>query len=119
MNIGKIHKLVFGTGDQKEEKLKATIKTRLLILECFLVANDQKSSDQAPDYRLVEIIKDSDEVEIGAAWTKRSQKTGEEYLSLSIDDPSFDKRLNAYAFKQGEGHWDIVWSRPKPSVPET
>ena len=109
MNIGKIHKLNLN-GD---EKLKAVIKMRTLSLECFLEENEFQNSDASPKYRIVEINPQGDEVEIGAAWEKRPKSGGDPYLSLSIDDPSFEKPIHLYAFKKGEGHWDIVWQRPR------
>ncbi|MCW8308989.1 DUF736 domain-containing protein [Acidiphilium sp. PA] len=51
-------------------------------------------------------------VEIGAAWSKRSNE-GRDYLSLKLDDPSFTAPIFANLFddEDGEGY-SLIWSRP-------
>ncbi len=51
-------------------------------------------------------------VEIGAAWSKRSNE-GRDYLSLKLDDPSFNAPIFANLFddEDGEG-FTLIWSRP-------
>ena len=51
-------------------------------------------------------------VEIGAAWSKRSNE-GREYLGLKLDDPSFNAPIFANLFddEDGEGY-SLIWSRP-------
>lgn len=52
------------------------------------------------------------QVEIGAAWAKRSSE-GRDYLGLKLDDPSFTAPIYANLFddEDGEGH-SLIWSRP-------
>ena len=52
-------------------------------------------------------------VEIGAAWPKRSEE-GRDYLSLKLDDPSFNAPIYANLFddEDGEGY-TLLWSRPR------
>jgi uncharacterized protein (DUF736 family) len=52
-------------------------------------------------------------VEIGAAWSKRSEE-GRDYLSLKLDDPSFTAPIYANLF-DGEGgeDYNLLWSRPR------
>jgi hypothetical protein len=50
--------------------------------------------------------------EIGAAWSKRSEE-GRDYLSLKLDDPSFNAPIYANLFDDEEG--DGYWSRPRKS----
>ena len=52
--------------------------------------------------------------EIGAAW-KKTSKEGADYLSVSIDDPSFPERINCRLVKTGseQGH-TLYWERPRP-----
>ena len=72
-----------------------------------------KKSDKAPDYRVFHI---SDELtsEIGAAWKKTSREGGE-YLSVSLDDPSFAEKINCRLVKTGseQGH-TLFWERSRP-----
>ena len=51
--------------------------------------------------------------EIGAAWSKRSSE-GREYLSLKLDDPSFNAPIFANLFddEDGEG-FTLIWSRSR------
>ncbi|HQT90111.1 MAG TPA: DUF736 domain-containing protein, partial [Acidiphilium sp.] len=50
--------------------------------------------------------------EIGAAWSKRSNE-GRDYLSVKLDDPSFNAPIYANLFDDegGEGY-SLIWSRP-------
>ncbi|MEY9365922.1 uncharacterized protein (DUF736 family) [Bradyrhizobium diazoefficiens] len=54
----------------------------------------------------------SGRVEIGAAWSKRSNE-GRDYLGLKLDDPSFTAPIfaNLFADEEGEG-FSLIWSRP-------
>jgi uncharacterized protein (DUF736 family) len=73
----------------------------------------EKRSDNAPDYRVFQIT-DTFSSEIGAAW-KKTSKEGAEYLSVSIDDPSFAERTNCRLVKTGseQGH-TLFWERTRP-----
>jgi hypothetical protein len=41
-----------------------------------------------------------------------SNSTGETFLNGKIEDPSLDKPLYISAFRQEDGSYNIVWSRP-------
>ena len=50
--------------------------------------------------------------EIGAAWTKRSRE-GRDYLSLTLDDPSFRQPIFANLIDDADGEGaSLIWSRP-------
>ena len=70
-------------------------------------------SDKAPDFRVFHIGDDFTS-EIGAAW-KKTSKEGAEYLSVSLDDPSFAEKLNCRLVKTGseQGH-SLFWERTRP-----
>ena len=72
-----------------------------------------KKSDNAPDFRVFHFAADFSS-EIGAAW-KKTSKEGADYLSVSIDDPSFPERINCRLVKTGseQGH-TLYWERPRP-----
>jgi uncharacterized protein (DUF736 family) len=74
----------------------------------------EKKSDKAPDFRVFHIA-ESFSSEIGAAWKKTSQEGGTEYLSVSMDDPSFPERINCRLVKTGseQGH-TLYWERARP-----
>jgi uncharacterized protein (DUF736 family) len=48
-----------------------SIKTLSIRADVAIVANDAKTSDSQPDYRVL-----SDGVELGAGWNRRSQNSG-------------------------------------------
>ena len=64
-------------------------------------------SDKAPTHR-VHVRR----TELGAAWSKRSQGD-RDYLSLKLDDPSFNAPIYASLVEDegGETH-SLVWNRP-------
>jgi uncharacterized protein (DUF736 family) len=72
----------------------------------------EKRSDNAPDYRVFQLTDDFSS-EIGAAW-KKTSKEGADYLSVSIDDPSFAERINCRLVKTGseQGH-TLFWERAR------
>lgn len=71
-----------------------------------------KASDKEPDYRITGTTAHG-EVEFGAAWKRTSEK-GQDYLSVSIDDPALTSGLNAALFAAEDGKTaTLVWTRPK------
>lgn len=72
------------------------------------IAPDTRASgENAPSHRVF-----VGRVEIGAAWSKRSNE-GRAYLGLKLDDPSFTAPIYANLFgdEEGEGY-SLIWSRP-------
>lgn len=68
----------------------------------------ERTSRDAPDFRVMAGM-----AEVGAAWNKVSAD-GEPYISVTLDDPSFNAPINAALWpSQTEGDYDLVWSRPK------
>ena len=75
-----------------------------------IVAEANRSNENAPSHRIY-----VGRAEIGAAWSKRSEE-GRDYLSLKLDDPSFNAPIYANLFddEDGEGY-TLLWSRPRKS----
>ncbi|WFU14371.1 DUF736 domain-containing protein [Bradyrhizobium sp. CB3481] len=75
-----------------------------------IVAEPNRASENAPSHRVY-----VGRAEIGAAWSKRSEE-GRDYLSLKLDDPSFNAPIYANLFDEesGEGY-TLLWSRPRKS----
>ncbi|MGY8681730.1 DUF736 domain-containing protein [Bradyrhizobium sp. UFLA05-153] len=73
-----------------------------------IVAEGNRSNENAPSHRVF-----VGRAEIGAAWSKRSEE-GRDYLSLKLDDPSFNAPIYANLFddEAGEGY-TLLWSRPR------
>ena len=65
------------------------------------------SGENAPTHRVF-----VGRVEIGAAWSKRSNE-GRDYLGLKLDDPSFNAPIYANLFEDEDGEaFSLIWSRP-------
>jgi uncharacterized protein (DUF736 family) len=73
-----------------------------------IVPETTKSNDNAPSHRIY-----VGRAEIGAAWSKRSNE-GRDYLSVKLDDPSFNAPIFANLFddEDGEGY-TLIWSRAR------
>ena len=73
-----------------------------------IVPETTKSNDNAPSHRIY-----VGRAEIGAAWSKRSNE-GRDYLSVKLDDPSFNATIFANLFddEDGEGY-TLIWSRAR------
>ena len=71
-----------------------------------IVPETSRGNDNAPSHRVY-----VGRAEIGAAWSKRSEE-GRDYLSLKLDDPSFNAPIYANLFDDegGEGY-TLIWSR--------
>ena len=67
----------------------------------------ENPSDKGPHFRIY-----SGAVELGAAWQKHSDQSGRDYLSVKLDDPSFNAPIyaNLVEAEDGEGH-TLIWSR--------
>lgn len=70
------------------------------------IVQETSRGDNAPSHRVY-----VGRAEIGAAWSKRSNE-GRDYLSVKLDDPSFNAPIYANLFddEDGEG-FTLIWSR--------
>jgi uncharacterized protein (DUF736 family) len=88
---------------------KGLLKTFSIRADIAIVANDNKTSDSQPDYRVV-----SDGVEIGAGWNRRSQSSGQDYVSLSLAAPELGPRRIYANLGRAAGEADdrfvIIWN---------
>jgi len=87
-----------------------TLRTLTLNVKVKLVANDRGENGKAPDFRLQAAGND-----IGAAWKKTSE-AGREYLSVTLDDPSFPATVYARLIEGEDGTHDLLWTRSKPQT---
>lgn len=72
-----------------------------------IVPEANRSGDNAPSHRVF-----VGRVEIGAAWSKRSNE-GRDFLGLKLDDPSFTAPIYANLFNDEQGEdYSLIWSRP-------
>jgi uncharacterized protein (DUF736 family) len=76
-----------------------------------IVPETNRSNEDAPTHRVF-----VGRAEIGAAWPKESRE-GRKYLSVKLDDPSFNSAIYANLF-DGEDDEDdatLIWSRARKS----
>src|ERR1700749_2824274 len=101
-NIGSFKK--GGSSEFQGEIVTLSVQTKGV----RIVAETNRSNDNAPSHRVY-----VGRAEIGAAWSKRSEE-GRDYLSLKLDDPSFNAPIYANLFDDegGEGY-TLLWSRPR------
>ena len=72
-----------------------------------IVPEANRTGDNSPSHRVY-----VGRVEIGAAWSKRSNE-GRDYLGLKLDDPSFTAPIFANLVDDEEGDgYSLIWSRP-------
>ena len=73
-----------------------------------IVPETNRANDTTPSHRIF-----VGRAEIGAAWSKRSNE-GRDYLSVKLDDPSFNAPIYANLIddEDGEG-FTLIWSRSR------
>jgi len=73
-----------------------------------IVPEPNRSNDNAPSHRVF-----VGRAEIGAAWPKRSAE-GRDYLSVKLDDPSFNAPIYANLFDDEDAEtYTLIWSRSR------
>ena len=73
-----------------------------------VVPEANRASDNAPSHRVY-----VGRAEIGAAWSKRCNE-GRDYLSVKLDDPSFNAPIYANLFEDEDGKaYTLIWSRSR------
>lgn len=96
------------------DELHGEITTLHNHLNVRLIPTGKPDFGESPSFKIHAFGSMGQETEVGAAWLKRKvKKDGSdfEFLSLTIDDPSFPEKLNVAAFKNQSGGWDITWRR--------
>ena len=83
-----------------------SIRTLTLQAKLRLVAIDNKSKGDGPDFRILFGTQ-----EVGAAWkAKTHEAEPRDYLSATIDDPAFPEPLRGAMFEDN-GKLSLVWRR--------
>ena len=83
-----------------------SIRTLTLHAKLRLVAIDNKSKEEGPDYKVLFGVQ-----EVGAAWkAKTYEAEPRDYLSVVIDDPSFVDPIRCAMFED-DAKLTMVWRR--------
>ena len=119
MKIGELKEVTFDL----EEGFEGWFRTLELDLIIQLRPNPDKRSDNSPNFVVLTRTRSGQWTQVGNAWKKTRKKLGmmgEDFLSITIDDPSFDKSINVAAFLREEKTWDVMWrrrqDRPDPAA---
>ncbi|MGE0853893.1 MAG: DUF736 domain-containing protein [Hyphomicrobiaceae bacterium] len=100
---------VIGTFKADKDGYAGTIRTLSINAKLRIVANDQKQSASAPDFRVF-----AGTTEVGAAWRKTSAEDHTSYLRVRLDDPSFREPIRAALIeKTDDGVLPLLWRREK------
>ena len=79
------------------------IANMMFDLEFMLIENDYKTEDTHPDYRIEVSSPRGKPIRVGSAWMAKSSRTGNDYLSLLINTPDGDLRVNAVQNEEQRG----------------
>ncbi|NKM35912.1 DUF736 domain-containing protein [Rhizobium laguerreae] len=95
-----------GTFTANENGFTGSIRTLTLNVKARIARVDSPS-DKGPHFRIY-----AGNVELGAAWQKRSGESDRDYLSVKLDDPSFPAPIYATLSEvEGEDDYQLIWSR--------
>jgi uncharacterized protein (DUF736 family) len=73
-----------------------------------IIPETSRMNDNAPSHRVL-----AGRIDIGACWSKRSNE-GRDYLSVKLDDPSFNAPIYANLFDDEDGeNCTLIWSRSR------
>ena len=104
---------MIGTFSAVKDGYAGTIRTLVLRAQVRILANDNKASSDAPDFRIT-----LGAAEIGAAWRKTKQGTEKSYLRVRLDDPSWPQPVWGVLLETtDDGVIRLVRSRPKRDEP--
>ena len=92
------------------EGFKGQLKTLSIRTDVEIVPNVRKAHDRQPDYRVM-----ANGVEVGAGWNRRSETTGNDYVSLSLAAPEFGPRrlyanLGRAAGQDDDEAFAVIWN---------
>ena len=79
------------------------IANMMFDLEFMLIENSYKSEETHPDYRIEVSSPRGKPIRVGSAWMAKSSRTGNDYLSLLINTPDGDLRVNAVQNEEQRG----------------
>lgn len=71
-----------------------------------------EADGKGPDFRIT-----AQGADLGAAWKKTSERTGKDYLSVSLKSPFLPGQVYAALIETDEeGKFALVWNEPKPKA---
>lgn len=97
-----------GTFTKTKTGFSGRVRTLALDVELTIRPAEKSDADNAPDHRVFA----AEDLEVGAAWSRNGEKAGD-YLSITLDDPTFIQPLRAALFQSEVDAkvWNLMWSR--------
>ncbi|MBY0508517.1 MAG: DUF736 domain-containing protein [Rhodospirillaceae bacterium] len=96
----------------KQDKggFKGQLKTLSIRADIEIIPNTAKAHENQPDYRVY-----TKGTEIGAGWTRKSESSGNPYVSLSLAAPEFGPRklyanLGRAAGQDDDDVFAVIWN---------
>lgn len=99
-----------GTVTADKDGFTGTLRTLTLDVKVKLVPNGKGNNENAPDFRLQAASHD-----VGAACRKTSE-AGRDFLSVTVNDPTFPATVYARLIEGEDGTHDLIWLRSKPQA---
>lgn len=100
---------------REETGFIGNLLTLLLVQDIIIVPTEPSDAENAPDYRVhvFDAMSNETTAEIGAGWKRTGEKAGD-YVSLQLDDPTFDHPIRANLFQSADDKsaWSLHWNRP-------
>jgi uncharacterized protein (DUF736 family) len=109
---GRNHMATIGTFEHiGDSEYLGDIFTLSLRAKNVRIVSVSRTNENAPSHRIYVDQVDA-KVEVGAGWSKRSPE-GRDYLSVKLDDPSFNAPIFAnLVHDEGAETCSLIWSRP-------
>ena len=79
------------------------IANMMFDLDFMLIENGFKTEETHPDYRIEVSSPRGHPIRVGSAWMAKSNRTGNDYVSLLINTPDGDLRVNAVQNEEQRG----------------
>jgi uncharacterized protein (DUF736 family) len=93
---------------QKDGRYEGELRTLSVRAPISIVPIADKSAENKPDFRV-----DSNGAELGAGWARTSQRTGNEYISLSLAAPELGPKTlyaNLVRANGADEVYHLIWN---------
>ena len=101
-----------GTIKQNEAGIFVGKIATLTIAMTLALREVHSSNPKAPKFEVLALSASRAWVQVGALFELFSNGMGEAFLNGKIEDPSLAAPLYVSAFRQEDGSYNVVWSRP-------
>lgn len=96
-----------GTFTRNDDGFFGNLSTLTIEAKIAILPAEKSKTEHAPDHLIY-----CEGMAVGAAWDRAGDKAGD-YLSVSIDDPSFTQPIRAKLFRSDAENsvWSLHWNR--------